>query len=302
MTSPLRFGLGEDWWVYHKDKKCYDISRDALGSCFSFNTTQGQPGTAVLTGSRLTALVVVDMQNFFLHPQCNDYPEGLEAAERTVEVVAKCRKLGIQIIWLNWGLTEQDLITMPPAVHRGFSSELIDDKKDGKLPGGGRTIAAWFRLRYGLWPGQTPHQITDPDIMAVAKSWNAELYESLLQVSDAEQDIFCDKNRMSGMWTDKTPLYEAVKGQFHTLLFAGVNTDQCVLGTLVDAYDRGLDCVMLEDCCATRTPGGKEATTWNISRSYGFVTDSKSFCDGIELKTDDEKLSFLGLPEGHPGL
>ncbi len=108
-------------------------------------------------------------------------------------------------------------------------------------------------------------QITDPDIMAVAKSWNAELYESLLQVSDAEQDIFCDKNRMSGMWTDKTPLYEAVKGQFHTLLFAGVNTDQCVLGTLVDAYDRGLDCVMLEDCCATRTPGGKEATTWNIS-------------------------------------
>ncbi len=97
MTSPLRFGLGEYWWVYHKDKKCYDISRDALGSCFSFNTTQGQPGTTVLAGSRLTTLVVVDMQNFFLHPQCNDYPEGLEAAERTVEVVAKCRKLGIQV-------------------------------------------------------------------------------------------------------------------------------------------------------------------------------------------------------------
>ncbi|KAI3340029.1 Isochorismatase-like protein [Ustulina deusta] len=292
MTSPLRFGLGEDWWVYHKDKKCYDISRDALGSCFSFNTTQGQPGTTVLTGSRLTALVVVDMQNFFLHPQCNDYPEGLEAAERTVEVVAKCRKLGIQIIWLNWGLTEQDLITMPPAVHRGFSSELIEAKKDGKLPEGIGQSRRGLGSDMGSGRGR----------LLMAKSWNAELYESLLQVSDAEQDIFCDKNRMSGMWTDKTPLYEAVKGQFHTLLFAGVNTDQCVLGTLVDAYDRGLDCVMLEDCCATRTPGGKEATTWNISRSYGFVTDSKSFCDGIELKTDDEKLSFLGLPEGHPGL
>ncbi|KAI1345784.1 hypothetical protein F5Y01DRAFT_299528 [Xylaria sp. FL0043] len=51
---------------------------------------------------------------------------------------------------------------------------------------------------------------------------------------------------------------------------------------------------MLEDCCATKTPGGKDATTWNVSRCYGFVTDSKSFCNGVEIKTADEKASFLG--------
>lgn len=72
---------------------------------------------------------------------------------------------------------------------------------------------------------------------------------------------------MSGMWTDGTPLHRVLKDDFRTLLFAGVNTDQCVLGTLVDAYNRGFDCVMLEDCCATKTPAGKEVTAWNVSVS-----------------------------------
>lgn len=72
---------------------------------------------------------------------------------------------------------------------------------------------------------------------------------------------------MSGLWTDDAPLHDAIKDRFRTLLFAGVNTDQCVLGTLVDAYNRGFDCIMLEDCCGTPTPGGKEVTAWNVSVS-----------------------------------
>ncbi|KAI1419860.1 Isochorismatase-like protein [Xylaria sp. FL1777] len=286
MTSPLTFGGFQNEWAYHKDKKLYDISRDALAPFFSFDTTQGRPDTTVLIGSQITALVIVDMQNFFLHPQCNDYPEGREAAERIVKVIAKCRKLGIQIIWLNWGLTERDLLNMPPAVQRSFSSQLIDDE-DGKMREG------IGQSRQGLGSDMS----SDRGRLLMAKSWNAELYEPLLQVSDATRDIFCSKNRMSGMWTDETPLYKATNGEFVTLLFAGVNTDQCVLGTLVDAYNRGFDCVMLEDCCATKTPGGKEATTWNVSRSYGFVTDSKSFCSGVELNTEDDKLSFLGTTD-----
>ncbi|KAI1202822.1 Isochorismatase-like protein [Nemania serpens] len=279
MSSVVTFGPIDGGWVYHKDKKLYDLTRNASAPSLSFNTTQGRPDTAVMIGPKITALVVVDMQNFFLDPRCNDHPAGIQAAERILEVVARCRVLGIQIIWLNWGLTEQDLLTMPPAVNRSFSSQLLDAEDDAKLPEGRGQTRRGFGSDMGLDRGR----------LLMAQSWNAELYEPLLAASDRTEDIFCPKNRISGLCTDNTPLHDAIQDRFRTLLFAGVNTDQCVLGTLFDAYNRGFDCIMLEDCCATKTPGGKEVTAWNVSRGYGFVADSKSFCNGVELKTGDEK-------------
>lgn len=83
--------------MYHKDKKLYDLTRDASAPFLSFNTTQGRPDTAVMIAPKSTALIVVDMQNFFLDPRCNDHPLGVQAAERILEVVARCRVLGIQV-------------------------------------------------------------------------------------------------------------------------------------------------------------------------------------------------------------
>ncbi|GAW25623.1 putative isochorismatase hydrolase [Rosellinia necatrix] len=273
MTLPLVFGAPGDAWVYYPDKKLYDLTRDGPAPSFSFETTQGRPGTTVNIQPEITALVVVDMQNFFLDQRCNNHPDGLKAAERIVEVVAKCRKLGIKIIWLNWGLTESDLLTMPPAAHRSFSSQLIDSaNKNGEVQDNKGQTRAGFGSDMGSGRGK----------LLMAGSWNAELYEPLLEASDQENDIFCSKNRISGLWTNETPLHKAVKESFRTLIFAGVNTDQCVLGTLFDAYNRGFDCLMLEDCCATNTPGGKEVTARNVSECYGFVTDSRGFCSGRE--------------------
>ena len=61
-----------------------------------------------------------------------------------------------------------------------------------------------------------------------------------------------------------------------TILFAGVNTDQCVLCTLQDANFLGYGCVLVEDCCATTSPGYcTEATLFNVRKCFGFVTDSQ---------------------------
>ena len=41
---------------------------------------------------------------------------------------------------------------------------------------------------------------------------------------------------------------------------------QCVLGTLVDAYSKGYDCIVVEDCVATKSPpGGLENVLFNAS-------------------------------------
>lgn len=58
--------------------------------------------------------------------------------------------------------------------------------------------------------------------------------------------------------------------KIETVFFAGVNTDQCVLGTLTDAYNAGWGCVLVDDCCATTTEGGKEVCLHNVSVSSPF--------------------------------
>jgi nicotinamidase-related amidase len=60
-----------------------------------------------------------------------------------------------------------------------------------------------------------------------------------------------------------------------TLMFAGVNADQCVLCTLQDANFRGYDCLLLEDCTATTSPDYcMQAAIYNTRQCFGFVVSS----------------------------
>ena len=62
-------------------------------------------------------------------------------------------------------------------------------------------------------------------------SWAAAVVDEL---SPLPQDIRVDKYRISGFWD--TPLDSILKNLgIKTVLFAGVNTDQCVLHSLTDA-------------------------------------------------------------------
>ena len=100
---------------------------------------------------------------------------------------------------------------------------------------------------------------------------------------------------MSGLWGPQSALdlYLQEEG-ITTLLFCGVNADQCVLGTVVDSYYRGYDVILVEDATATTSPdGGFENVVYNIGnvsltyqnllwtsgelfiKSYGFVTDTE---------------------------
>ncbi len=121
--------------------------------------------------------------------------------------------------------------------------------------------------------------------------WNSQLapplqklYESSLGDSRPERrDTWADKNRMSGMWNTLQPLYSQLEQHgIRSIIFAGVNTDQCVQGTFVDAYNAGWDCICFRDGCGTGTPGGKEVTEWNAGRSWGFMIDSEALLQGMQ--------------------
>ncbi|KAI0179010.1 Isochorismatase hydrolase [Hypoxylon sp. FL1284] len=267
MASASKWGPQGDEWTYHSDTKLWDLSRGVASPGFTVQTTHDPTGVSasITLAPALSALVVVDFQNFFVHPRCNDHPTGLAAVDRTVELVRRCREIGVKIIWLNWGLSDGDLGSMPAATQRGFGRNLITPPLDGK------TARYGFGSDMGEGRGR----------LLMADSWNAKLYDPLQDLSSADTDIFCNKNRISGLWNSDTPLAKALTAEGNrSLLFAGVNTDQCVLGTLADAYFRGWDCIMVEDCCATNTPGGHDVTIYNTAKEYGFVIDSKSFGEG----------------------
>ncbi|KIM85165.1 hypothetical protein PILCRDRAFT_817152 [Piloderma croceum F 1598] len=212
-----------------------------------------------------SAIVIIDMQNFFLHPGLRDHPTGLKCVDPLLEVIPVLRSQGIKILWVNWGLTDHELHTIPPALVRSFM-------KNGRGGFGSQLPGSFGRL-------------------LIRDAYNSELYGPLqaeyLKGKQAGSDTWIHKNRMSGLWGYQTALdlYLQETG-ITTLLFAGVNADQCVLGTLLDAYFRGYDCIVVKDVIATTSPvGGLDNVLYNAGNSYGFVTDTNRIMKSAHYDT-----------------
>ena len=75
-------------------------------------------------------------------------------------------------------------------------------------------------------------------------------------------DVWVHKNRMSALWGAGTELEMFLEKEgIRTLLLTGVNTDQCVGGTLQDAFSKGYDCVLLGDGAGTSSPAHASSGT-----------------------------------------
>ncbi len=72
-SADVSFGPPGQQWHYTRGTKTFDLTRGAGGG-LTVKTTQGPEEASVTVAPALTALVVVDMQNFFLHPSCRDHP------------------------------------------------------------------------------------------------------------------------------------------------------------------------------------------------------------------------------------
>lgn len=172
------------------------------------------------------------------------------------------------MVWFNWGLTEEDLKTIPAGLQHGYLGGIIS--------GSGSTAVGGIGLGAEMGEGKGRALFEE--------SWNAEVYGPLKKVM-APVDSRCNKNRVSGLWSSEQPLYKYLMGsnpreiQKKTVLFAGVNTDACILGTLLDAFNTGWDCILVEDCCAALTKERHETCINNIARHYSFVTDSNNFTE-----------------------
>ena len=313
-TEPHRkaiIGSASDFWI-HSSQTGFDLTHPASPS----EPTTGPKVTIQTTNTPISispaksALVIIDMQNFFLSSAFGrNKGAGHSACEQLVQhAIPAAREAGIRIIWLNWGLSEQDVTDMPPAVKRAFGFFAIpansnfeaDDKAFGDHPASMSVNKhGVLRAKHSAYKGLGTDCGTltlddgtsiDAGKLLMRDQWNAALYPPLDSIYNegsklpTNPDVWIHKDRMSGLWGAKTACEEFLEKEgIKTLFFTGVNTDQCVGGTLTDAFSKGYDCVLLRDGCGTTSPeSAQECYDYNSANTYGFCTSCREFAEGVE--------------------
>ncbi|WP_158295471.1 cysteine hydrolase family protein [Crenalkalicoccus roseus] len=161
------------------------------------------------------ALVVIDMQNDFLHESGWYARQGIDIAHMraaitpTAALVAEARAHGVPVIWTRHGFRDlRDAGIL--ARHRPFFAE------------------------GGLRPG----------------SWG---YEVLEECGARPDDWFVEKQRLSAFFATNLELVlRALRAE--TVLFCGVLTNQCVAATSKDASFRDFQPIVVREATGTTLP------------------------------------------------
>ena len=257
------------------DRNAYRVSNRVVDMRRSFRPIRSVHVAALPQGVIIdlerSALIVIDMQNDFCAHDGWIGSLGIDTApaQALVQPINRTsgalRAKGVPVIWVNWGV-RPDRLNLSPGTQHPFNP-------NGKQPGlAGKIVSA-----------SRTYNVLEKD------SWGAQIIDSLLQ---GPHDIHVDKHRISGFWD--TPLNAILNNLgVKTLLFAGVNADHCVLGTLMDANFHGYDTLLLEDCTATTSPDFcLKATLHNVRFCFGFTTISNDLIEAVSWVSAQGQANF----------
>jgi nicotinamidase-related amidase len=237
----MRYGNRENYWIVEGDH--FDISRGSVNTA----TIQIEENQTLEFDPARSALIIIDMQNFFCSSLLGCPDGAINLVPAIASAVKSSRQLGMKIIWVNWG-NRADTANLPPNM-------IYSKRKNGRTHIG--------------------EPLPDNLGLALVKdSWSAAIVDELKDSQD-ESDYLIDKYRTSGF--PGTILDQTLRANgINTLFYAGVNLDQCVMFTLLDAAFLGYDNVHLKDCTATTSPSyAVEGALYNMrNRTFTTISDS----------------------------
>ena len=124
-TNPAMIGNYYNYWEVNKNQSTYDLTRSDRMPVTSPKTIPmlGRRKQALIEPNR-TAMIIVDMQNFFLHPHLSPQAtRGRQAVQPTLNLIDAFRENGMKVLWVQWGIDNFDLVTMPPSFLESFSDD-----------------------------------------------------------------------------------------------------------------------------------------------------------------------------------
>ncbi len=162
-----------------------------------------------------TALIVVDMQKFFLRPGQPAYLPGGDGAptaetvvDNSVRAVDVCRHHGMQVIWSRWGLR-----------------------------GDGWDVGLWAH-KWPTWQAGTP----------AGPSWQNDATDIVEELVPLPGEPVFEKSRYSSFYGTPLDTWLQHVPAIDTLIILGVTTGFCVRYTVEDAFSRDYKVIVLADC------------------------------------------------------
>jgi biuret amidohydrolase len=201
------------------------------------------------------ALIVVDMQNAFCHPQgfCGqELGADLSAARAIIPRIQKV---------IAWARQQQFQIVYTRESHLPDLSD-VSPSKALRYANAGYPIGAIGKMGKFLIQGELGTELIE-ELQPYSAEW---------QIDKPAQSIFIG-----------TDLAQQLQQQNIThLLFTGVTTECCVLASYRQASDLGFYCLLLADCCSAMNPREHQAAIEVIlaeQGAIGWVTNSDRLFD-----------------------
>jgi ureidoacrylate peracid hydrolase len=206
------------------------------------------------------ALMVIDMQNNFVHPKGTFGSRGVDVsgAQRLIvpisQIAGACRAKGIPVIHTR----------------HTFRPDFSDRSK------------MYFELLYGR------HRALASEAEWTAKqqqagslvrdNWNSAFVDELTPMPG---DIIIDsKHLFNCFW--QTDLELVLRGLgTETIIFTGVSTSVCVESTIRDAFHRSFRCILVDDCTWEKLPELATASKTVIALHFGYLTSSQDVLSAL---------------------
>jgi len=186
-----------------------------------------------------TAVIVIDVQNDFCHPNGAFKELGLDFS-MVPDMMSNLRRL------------------LPSARSRGVPVIFIQTLHEKATDS-----AAWTGRQGGVASG-----------ICRTGTWGAEFYE----IAPEEDDIVVVKHRYSAfIHTRLESVLRTLKAE--TLILTGITTNVCVESTARDGFMLDYNVVLAPDACATYNRAAHEATLYNIRGFFGTVADTQDVID-----------------------
>jgi ureidoacrylate peracid hydrolase len=185
-----------------------------------------------------TALLVVDMQNSFCHPNGSIGRGGGSVAAMAATIpqvkrlIEAARQAGIRDVWTVQNHYAQDAT----------------------------------RLAHRI----TPHTVKrSSGAPALKGTFDAEIVDELKELSQEPAEIVV-KHRFSAFLDTRLETLLRIK-DIHTLILCGVSTSLCVETSARDAYQRDYDVIVVSDAVASSWEAGHQASLAVIDKYFGAV-------------------------------
>ncbi len=209
--------------------------------------------------SRASALLVIDLQNAFVHDKGTLGVSGVDTkrlssiVQPLAELIPRCQSAGIPVIW---------------TVQEHFAVDASRARK--KLAG---------------------HTSRRKQVSALAGTWDEEIVSELKPLAEFNPSYVIRKHRFGAFYETRLEMMLKMLGT-RTLFVVGTTTNACVETSIREAYLRDFDVVALEDCISGVNADWEQTAKKVWKQYFCEISNSREMLDWIDVQSAPRTLGF----------